>query len=77
MIKANMVCMGFKPVAAGWYAQTKTWSYGGRPTCSDCFLNKWACPDLFSFIFSHFKQINVKNIKSIQYTAPGFEPTTS
>ena len=38
----------------------------------------------FSFIFGLFKltiqflqQINIKNVKSIQYTAPGFEPMTS
>ena len=37
---------------------------------------------LFLFIFGLFKQtvqflqhINVKNVTSIQYTAPGFEPT--
>ena len=37
----------------------------------------------FSFIFGLFKQtiqflqqINVKNVMSIQYPAPGFEPTT-
>ena len=49
----------------------------------DAFL--WANPGLFSFIFSLFKQtsipflrqINVKNVNSFEYTAPGFEPTTS
>ena len=25
-----MVCLGFKPAAAGWQAQTIPWSYGGR-----------------------------------------------
>ena len=25
-----MVNMGFEPAAAGWRAQTKPWSYGGR-----------------------------------------------
>ena len=42
-------------------------------------------PASFSFIFSLFKQaqllflqqISVKNVMSIQYTAPGFELTTS
>ena len=40
-------------------------------------------PASFLFIFSLFKQtiqflqqINVKNVMSIQYPAPGFEPTT-
>ena len=46
------------------------------------FLKKWAIPCLFSFIFGHFKQAlqffttnRCKKI-SIQYTAPGFKPTT-
>ena len=26
-----MVCLGFKPIAAGWLAQMKQWSYGGHP----------------------------------------------
>ena len=26
-----MVWLGFEPVAAGWYAQTKPRSYGGHP----------------------------------------------
>ena len=26
-----MVCLGFKPIAAGWLAQMKPWSYGGHP----------------------------------------------
>ena len=26
-----MVCLGFKPAAAGWKAQTKPRSYDGRP----------------------------------------------
>ena len=26
-----MVCLGFKPGAAGWQAKTKPWSYGGTP----------------------------------------------
>ena len=41
-------------------------------------------PDLFSFIFGLFKQriqflqqTNVKNVMSIQYMVPGFEPMTS
>ena len=29
--KAKMVCLGFKPAAAGWWAQTKPLSYCGRP----------------------------------------------
>ena len=48
-----------------------------------CFLNG-PTPASFSFIFGLFKQtlqflllINVKNVKSIQYKAPGFELTTS
>ena len=36
---------------------------------------------LFSFFFKQtiqfLQQANVKNVKSIQYTAPGFEPMTS
>ena len=46
------------------------------------FLN-WANPGLFLFIFGLFKQsiqllqqMNVKNVMSIQYPAPGFEPMT-
>ena len=42
----------------------------------------WPTPASF-FIFGLFKQtiqflqqMNVKNVKSIQYPAPGFEPTT-
>ena len=27
-----MVCLGFEPAAAGWQAQMKPQSYGGRPT---------------------------------------------
>ena len=46
---------------------------------------KWANPGLFFvFIFGLFKQkiqflqqVNVKNVMTIQYTALGFEPTTS
>ena len=46
---------------------------------------KWANPGLFFVYFRSFQtniktilqQINVKNVKSIQYTAPGFKPTTS
>ena len=30
--KAQMVCLGFEPGAAGWKAQMKPWSYGGHPT---------------------------------------------
>ena len=26
-----MVCLGFEPGPAGWYAQTKPRSYGGQP----------------------------------------------
>ena len=40
-------------------------------------------PSLFLFTFCLFKQtiqflqqMNVKNVMSIQYTVPGFEPTT-
>ena len=47
------------------------------------FLKNGQTPALFSFIFSLFKQtiqflqqINVKNVMSIQYTVPGFEPAT-
>ena len=47
-------------------------------------LLKWDNPGLFLFIFWLFKQtiqflqqINVKNEVAIQYTVPGFEPTTS
>ena len=29
--KAQMVCLGFEPGAAGWQAQTKPRSYGGHP----------------------------------------------
>ena len=30
-IKAQMVCLGFKPGAAGWKVQTNPLSYGGTP----------------------------------------------
>ena len=47
------------------------------------FIKKWAIPASFSFIVCLFKQtkqflqqMNVKNVMSIQYPAPGFEPTT-
>ena len=30
--KAQMVCLGFKPMAAGWKAQMNPLSYGGTPT---------------------------------------------
>ena len=48
------------------------------------FLKNGPTPASFSFIFSLFQQtiqflqqINVKNVQvSIQYMAPGFEPTT-
>ena len=43
------MCLGFEPGAAGWQAQTKQWSYGGRPnnfailtTKPYQFLTKWA-----------------------------------
>ena len=62
-----------------------SWSDAGRVSRFQVnhFLNgPTSAP--FSFIFSLFKQtiqfllqINVKNVMSIQYTAPGFEPTTS
>ena len=46
-------------------------------------LKNGPTPASFSFIFGLFKQtiqylqqINVKNVMSIQYPAPGFEPTT-
>ena len=78
-----MVCLGLEPGAAGWKMQTNPLSYGGTPTF---FILKkiGPTPASFSFIFSLFKQtllqflqqINVKNVMSIQYTAPGFEPTT-
>ena len=50
------------------------------------FLFKWANTASFSFIFGLFKQTSIhfftkksmwKNVDSIQYMAPGFEPTTS
>ena len=44
------------------------------------FFYKWAKRGLF-FVFlkqtiQFLQQINVKNVMSIQYPAPGFEPTT-
>ena len=51
----------------------------------ELFLKKMANPDLFLFIFGLFKQTSLlffttnkceKNVMAIQYTAPGFEPTT-
>ena len=49
------------------------------------FLKNVPTPASFSFIFHLFKQtsiqfleqFNVKNVNSIQYMSPGFEPTTS
>ena len=38
-----MVCLGFKPGAAGWKAQTKPRSYGGHP---DMIILK---PAIFDF----------------------------
>ena len=29
--KAQLVCLGFKPRAAGWQVKMKPWSYGGHP----------------------------------------------
>ena len=47
-------------------------------------VKKWANPGLFFVYFWSFQtnntilqQINVKNVMSIQYTAPGFEPATA
>ena len=47
------------------------------------FKKNWANPGLFLFIFGLFKQtiqflkqMNVKNVMSIQYPASGFEPMT-
>ena len=44
---------------------------------------KWANPGLFFVYFRSFQtnntilqQMNVKNVMSIQYPAPGFKPTT-
>ena len=34
--KGQMVCLRYKPVAAGWQAQTKPQSFGGRPKMN-CF----------------------------------------
>ena len=49
-----------------------------------CFFKNGPTHASYSFIFSLFKQtiqfleqINVNNVMSIQYTAPGFEPTKS
>ena len=49
-----------------------------------CFLKIGQTAASFSFIFIFFKptiqflqQSNVKNVKTIQYMAPGFKPTTS
>ena len=49
----------------------------------DYFFIKWANPGLFFVYFRSFKQTLFfynksmwKNVMSIQYTAPGFEPTT-
>ena len=42
-------------------------------------FKKWTIPGLFFIYFCLFKQtlqIYVKNVMSIHYTAPGFEPTT-
>ena len=38
-----MVCLGFEPGVAGWWAQTIPQSYGGRPMCDfsyTTFINK-------------------------------------
>ena len=50
----------------------------------ESLFKKWADPASFSLIFRLFKQtiqflqqINVKNVMFIQYSGPGFEPTTS
>ena len=47
------------------------------------FYKNWANPGLFFVYFRSFQtnntilqQMNVKNVMSIQYPAPGFEPTT-
>ena len=47
------------------------------------FFKNWANPGLFFVYFRSFQtnntilqQMNVKNVMSIQYPAPGFEPTT-
>ena len=76
-----MVCLGVEYGAARWKAQTNPLSYGGTPL-REIFLNG-PTPASFLFIFVLFKQtiqslqqINVKNVMSIQYTAPGFEPMT-
>ena len=50
----------------------------------DYFFIKWANPGLFFVYFRSFQTNNTifynksmwKNVMSIQYTAPGFEPTT-
>ena len=33
-----MMCLGFEPGAAGWYAQMKPRSYGGRPSLISFWL---------------------------------------
>ena len=52
--------------------------------CDTFFKKKLADTGLFLLILGLFKQtiqfqqqINVKNVMYIQYTVPGFEPTTS
>ena len=59
-------------------------SLGGLKTNQIFFLNNGPTSAFSSFIFGIFKeeiqflqQINVKNVMSIQYTAPGLEPMIS
>ena len=36
-----MVCLGLKPWGAEWKTQTNQLSYGGTPTCSQCYKTFW------------------------------------
>ena len=58
--------------------------YNKYPNKADSFFLNGPTQASFSFIYTLFKQtiqfsqqINVKNVISIQYTAPGFKPSTS
>ena len=78
-----MVWLGVEPVRRGIH-----WAMA-VPKPTDCrltffFKKKWANPGLFFVYFRSFsnkqynflQQINVKNVMSIQYPVPRFEPTS-
>ena len=71
-IKAQMVCLGLKPGAAGWKAQTNPLCYGGSKLFF--FLKKWANPGLLFAYFRSFLVTISMQIEKAQMVCLGFKP---